>query len=132
MRRLVALAAALLLAGCAGSQKFGDHPEIAGKPTGAVRIARSMSAQGSAITAPIHVDRYRVGLLGPGGSISVIVPAGRRLISSTMGDVPFEIRPGATAYFEVSPPGLMWLREPDFEVQPINAERWRQLVGGDR
>lgn len=133
MRAFVSAALVAALAGCGSTQKFGDHPELtAGRAAATVNVARANSPIGSALTAPIHIDRYRVGYVGPGGSISVKVPAGRRVIAATMGDTVFEIAPGSTAYFEAYIESLMWLHTPDIGVKPITPGRWRQLVGEDR
>ena len=64
---------------------------------------------GAALTAPVYVDRYLIGRIGPGGHITTKVPIGRVHVTSTTADSVVETTPGGLYFFEITVPFEMWL-----------------------
>ena len=120
----------LLLGGCAGTTQFQSYPDIeSASGTATVHVVRANSGFGAAVTAPVYVDRYLIGRIGPGGHITTRVPVGKVHVTSTTGDVVVQTKAGAEYYFEVAMPGQLWLYAPDFNVITISKERARSIMG---
>lgn len=133
MRQLIVLVATLLLAACASTTKFQNYPSLEeGRgPTATIYVVRSNSAFGSAITAPVYVDRYLIGRIGPGGYLTTKVPVGRIHVTSTTSDVIAQTEQNSRYFFEVSMPGQMWMYAPDFNVTSISRDRAIEVLGYD-
>lgn len=86
---------------------------------------------GGAITAPVYVDRYLIGRIGPGGHLTTRVPVGRVFVTSTTADVVLQTERDATYFIEVSGPLQMWVVTPDFNATLITRVRARQILGHD-
>jgi len=66
-----------------------------------VHIGRANHFTGAALVAPVYVDRYLVGRVGPGGKISTPIPLGEVHITSTASDAVIHAERGAEYFFEV-------------------------------
>ena len=123
----------LLLPACASTTKFQGYPNLntASTQTATIHVIRSNSAFGAAITAPVYIDRYLIGRIGPGGYLTTQVPVGRVHVTSTTADAVIETKQNSQYYFEVSMPGQMWLYAPDFNVIEIELSRAVEVLGFD-
>ena len=132
MYRLISLLC-LLLSACAGTTQFQSYPSRnpANTSTATVHVVRSNSAFGAAITAPVYVDRFLIGRIGPGGRLTVQVPVGQVHITSTTADAVVQTKENSHYYFEVSMPVQIWAYAPDFNVIEIDRIRAVEVLGFD-
>jgi hypothetical protein len=129
MKKIIALLC-VVLSGCAGTTKFQNHPDVAsGAQAATIHVVRANSAFGAALTAPVYVDRYLIGRIGPGGYLTTKVPVGRVHVTSTTGDVIVRTEPNAEYFFEVSMPVQGWLYAPDFNVVQIKKQQASAIIG---
>lgn len=129
MKKLAVLLCVFLSA-CAGTTKFQDHPGIAaGGQTATIHVFRPNSAIGAAITAPVYVDRYLVGHIGPGGALTTKVPVGRVHVTSTTSDAIVQTEANREYFFEVAMPVQGWLYAPDFTVVQIKKPQASAIPG---
>jgi hypothetical protein len=127
---LLAVGLAGLLGACASTTKYQDYPEpVANAPSATVHVVRANAAFGAAVTAPVYVNRYLIGRVGPGGYISTKVPAGPIHVTSTTADSVVQAEAGKAYFFEVSMPGQMWMYAPDFIVTRIEQRRAEEVAG---
>jgi len=131
MNKLFVSLLSFILASCASTTKFQDYPSLDEKntPTAVIHVIRKNSAFGAAVTAPVYVDRYLIGRIGPGGHIKTWVPVGRVNVTSTTADVVLHTVRDKDYFLEVSMPGQMWLYAPDFNVTIINKQRAIEILG---
>jgi len=131
--KLALTIAAGLLAGCVSTTKFQEYPDLgpAGSPTAVVHVVRQNAAFGSAVTAPVYVNRYLIGELGPGGQLRTRVPVGRVHVTSTTADAIVQAEAGGEYFFELSMPMQIWGYRPDFIVNKIDHRR-AQALGATR
>ena len=93
-----------------------------------VHVARANRFTGAALVAPVYVDRYLVGRLGPGGKITTPVPVGEVHITSTASDAVINAERGAEYFFEVIGRFEPWiLNTPPFDITSISRERATEL-----
>ncbi len=132
MNRLISLLC-LLLSACAGTTQFQSYPgrNPASTSTATVHVVRSNSAFGAAINAPVYVDRFLIGRIGPGGLLTVQVPVGQVHVTSTTADAVVQAKENNHYYFEVSMPAQMWFYAPDFNVIEIDRSRAVEVLGFD-
>ncbi|PUA17298.1 hypothetical protein [Glaciimonas sp. PCH181] len=131
MNRLIVLLCFILNA-CASTTQFQSYPDLdPSTPTATIHVVRSNSAFGAAITAPVYVDRYLIGRIGPGGYLKTLVPIGRIHVTSTTGDSIIQTEKNSEYFFEVSMPGQVWLYAPDFNIFPINKNRAQEILSYD-
>lgn len=131
MDRLIVLLCFILTA-CASTTQFQSYPDLdPGTPAATIHVIRSNHAFGGAITAPVYVDRYLIGRIGPGGHLKTRVPVGRIHVTSTTGDAIIQTEKNSEYFFEVSMPGQAWLYAPDFNVSPIKKHRAREILSYD-
>jgi hypothetical protein len=128
----IVIAAALLAAallGCADTTKYQDYPEIgpANGPTAIVHVVRESGVFGSAITAPVYVNRYLIGRIGPGGHLRTRVPVGRVHVTSTTADAVVQAEADSEYFFELSMPVQLWAYNPEFVVVKIDRRRAEAL-----
>lgn len=123
----------LFLASCAGTTKYQSYPSLDPNttPTALVHIVRSDSPFGSAITAPVYIDRYLIGRLGPGGHISTRVPVGDVFLASTTAGILIKTEIGKSYFYEVTMPVQMWLTSPDFNIKEITRIQSKEIIGYD-
>lgn len=131
MNKLFVFLLPFILASCASTTQFQGYPNLDEKntPTAVIHIVRENSAFGAAITAPVYVDRYLIGRIGPGGHIKTRVPVGRVNVTSTTADVVLQTVRDKDYFLDVSMPGQMWLYAPDFNVTIINKQRAIEILG---
>ena len=132
MIKLIVLVSFLLTA-CASTTQFQSYPNLdtENTPTATIHVVRSNSAFGSAITAPVFVDRYRIGGIGPGGYLKTRVPVGRVHVTSTTADAVVQTEKNSQYFFEVSMPGQVWMYAPDFNISAIDRRRAIEVLGFD-
>lgn len=124
--KMAVLAAGLMLAGCAGTTQFQSYPGLnAARGTAVVHVVRANAAWAAAESAPVYVDRYLIGRIGPGGRVSTPVPVGQVHVTSMAADTIINAQSGGEYFFEVSSSA----REPFFDVAPISRERAQEIAG---
>jgi hypothetical protein len=126
------IAAALLMSallGCADTTKYQDYPEIgpANSPSAVVHVVRESGVFGSAITAPVYVNRILIGRIGPGGHLRTRVPVGRVHVTSTTADAVIQAEANTEYFFELSMPVQIWAFNTDFVVVKIDRRRAEAL-----
>jgi hypothetical protein len=122
-----------LLTSCASTNQYQSYPNLNAEktPTATVHVVRSISVVGLAMTAPVFIDRYRIGSIGPGGYLKTQVPLGRVHVTSTTADVMVQTENNSQYFFEVSMPAQVWLYAPDFNVFAIDRGRAIEILGFD-
>jgi hypothetical protein len=120
-----------LLASCAGTTQFQQYPalDMANTPTAVVHVVRAKSLWGCGVTAPVYVDHYLIGRIGPGGYLRVRVPVGRVAVTSTTADIILQTEQDKNYYIEVSMPVQTWFYAPDFNISLIDRNRAREILG---
>ena len=131
MNKLFVFSLSFILASCASTTQFQGYPNLdeIKTPTAVIHVVRANSAWGSAITAPVYVDRYLIGRIGPGGHIKIRVPVGRVHVTSTTADAVLQTVRDEAYFLDVSMPGQIWIYAPDFNVTIINKQRAREILG---
>jgi hypothetical protein len=118
-----------LLSACAVTTKFQGYPALtANAPTAIIHVVRSNNTFGGAITAPVYIDRYLIGRIGPGGHLATRVPVGRVHVTSTTGDAVIQTEKDGEYYVEVSMPVQSWFYAPDFNIVAINKQRAMEFM----
>jgi hypothetical protein len=118
----------VLIAGCAPTSQFQAYPgDLANKDSATIHVVRENSMFGAMITAPVYVDKFLLGRIGPGGYLKTSIPTGRVHLTSTTADVIIDAKKGAEYFFEVSMPMQMWFYAPDFDIAAIDRERAKQF-----
>ncbi len=122
---ITAAVAAVLCAGCASSSQFQKYPGLdeSNTPTATVHVSRTNSVWGAGITAPVYVNRYLIGRLGPGGALTVRVPVGRVDVTSSAGDVVLQTVEGESYYLSVNMPPQVWFYAPDFDMRLVDNQK---------
>lgn len=133
VNNLNVLLLSFLLASCASTTHFQTYPNLdaPNTPSAVVYVVRPNRAFGAAITAPVYVDRFLIGRIGPGGHLKTRVPVGRVHVTSTTADAVLQTERGAIYFLEVSMPAQMWFYAPDFNVTVIDKRRAREILGYD-
>ena len=129
----ILLLLAIFLIGCAGTTQFQNYPNLDTRntPTAMIHVIRSNSAFGSAITAPVFIDRYRIGNIGPGGYLKTRVPVGRVSVTSTTADVIVQTEKGKQYFIEIDMPVQGWMYSPDFNASAVDRQRAIEVLGFD-
>ncbi len=125
------VSAGVLLTGCASTTKYQDYPDQAAmhETASTVHVVRESSVVGSALTAPVYVNKYLIGRIGPGGHLKVKVPTGRIHVTSTTADSVVDAEARGEYFFEVTMPLQGWLYAPDFIVTRIDRRRAMEVIG---
>ncbi len=133
MRPMHAVLAGLVLTACAGTTQFQGYPDLDPRttPTATIHVIRENSIFGNGVTAPVYVDRYLIGRLGPGGHLATRVPVGRVHVTSTTADVVIQTEKDTEYFFQVSMPAQLWLYAPSFDISEIKKQAAGQLVRHD-
>lgn len=128
--RFTSFALFFFLSACASTKQYQQYPSDAAltgnEPT--LHVVRKNSALGSAIPAPVFVNKYLLGRIGPGGHLETKIPVGQVSVSSTTSDVIIYSRAGEHYFVEVSMPLQIWLLTPDFEVKSISPEEAQPII----
>jgi len=133
MKHLSIMLLCFLLASCAVTTQYQQYPALdpSNTPTAVIHVVRANSPIGLVITAPVYVDRYLIGRVGPGGHITTRVPVGRVFITSTTADIVLNTERDKSYFFEVTTPVQLWIVTPDFNVTAITRDRAREILGYD-
>jgi hypothetical protein len=129
VRATVVISLVILLSSCASTRQFHQYPDVEsyGSNTAFIHFIRENSAYGSAIAAPVYVDGYQIGRIGPGGHLATNVPAKKIVISSTDSSTILNAEIGKVYYFEISMPPQMWIATPGFDVYQISDRHAEKL-----
>jgi len=129
MNKILLALLAVLLASC-GTTQYQQYPNIdaAKTDTAVLHVVRTNSLWGAAIPAPVYVDKYLLGRIGPGGYIRTKVPAGNFSVSSTTSDVVINGKTGEEYFVEVSMPFQIWFFTPNFDVRIISKQEAEQIT----
>jgi hypothetical protein len=121
----------VFLNGCASTTKYQDYPLLGATSdaTATVNVVRAHSHFGSAVSAPVYVNKYLIGRIGPGGHLKVKVPTGQLHVTSTTADAVVNAKAMSEYYFEVAMPFQGWLYAPDFTVTRVDRRRVEELIG---
>jgi hypothetical protein len=98
-----------------------------GSDVALVHFVRSNSPYGSAIAAPVEVDGYLAGKIGPGDSLTIKVPAKEVSISTTKGRIVLNAMKGYEYFFKIHLPFHGLIAMDEFEISAINEKQAREL-----
>lgn len=119
IHRFICIIICLFISSCATTTKYQGHPEENADNGAYFHFYRENSAFGSAITAPVYVDQYLIGRIGPGGKFITRVPVGSRYVTSTTSGIKIEAEENKHYYFLVSMPAQVWFYAPEFDIKRI-------------
>jgi hypothetical protein len=125
-----ALMLAMLLASCASTKQYHQYPNVEsyGAETAVLHIIRKNTADGSALGAPVNIDGFLIGRIGPGGHLVTRIPARSISISSTNNTVVINADASKEYFVEIFTPGRLWLVTPaGFDVHQTNERRMKKL-----
>ena len=120
----------MLLMSCASTKQYHQYPNVEsyGANTAVLHIIRKNTADGSALGAPVNVDDYQIGRIGPGGHLATRIPAKTVSVSSTNNSVIINADAGKEYIVEVFTPGRLWVVTPaGFDVHQTNKRRMKKL-----
>ena len=129
MRRLVTLTFSILCASCASTTQHQAHPDLTsyGSDFAIVHFVRSNSFYGAAIAAPVEVDDYLIGRIGPGDSLTTKVPAKKVSISTTKSRIVLDAEKGFEYFFKIHLPFHGIIAFDEFEISAIDKKQAREL-----
>ena len=129
LRRLVTLIFSILCASCASTTQHQAHPDLTsyGSDFAIVHFVRSNSFYGAAIAAPVEVDDYLIGSIGPGDSLTIKVPAKEVSVSTTKSRIVLDAEKGFEYFFKIHLPFHGIIAFDEFEISAIDKKQAREL-----